>query len=387
MKIYRLLAMAGLLLLACATPLVAQETPPPPAAPGAPAAPADPLKAVRAKDSLSDEERGTVRTWVGQRVSAIETSEGPAAQAVRELKSEFNGTNGFKEAYTAAFVEAARPAFKRAKVGPAAQLLTALAALNETATYPVFIDALKDERAAVRQLGGVGLRNLRAKISLAGPGPFGEALSTLRDAALKESAPVLLQTLYQALNYAEVGANSPDPRANIAAVLDVLDARSQQYKQQYEEGQVKAEAADAAGLHVAGALRGQMADQDRERFTLIAARMLKYAVIQYTQSQLYKLQDKSAAPQALQRRDRLELLIEEAEKQLADLVAPPPGKAPAVSVAMKKGNAAGTETVIEMKKRGDLLQKYGNEDFHVELSPDAEKDAAEKPKKGEKPKK
>jgi hypothetical protein len=346
--------LAWLVLLAtCTAPAAAQDPPPAP--------PQDPLVTMRTKETLADEDRAAHKTWIDERVAAIGGEDALAAgQAASQVRAAYDGTPAFKEAFAAVCVAAIGPALNGAEVVPATRLLAVLTALNEAAAQPIFLNALKDERPPMRLVAAAGLRNLRVKLSRAG-GPFVTGtLSALKDAGTNETSTVVLETIYQALDFAEVVPSPPEPQANIAAVLDLLAARAAQH----EQGSVKAEAAEIVGLRVAGALRGSMTDADKKRFTEAAGALLKYAVTQYIagDAPLINLDDK-AGKDALARRARIELLIEAAEKELAALLSPtsPPG----ITQRMRKEPKPGLIR-IEMNKWADLLEKAVGKRYHLD---------------------
>jgi hypothetical protein len=343
-------------------PLAAQEQPQPT------------LADLQGKNTLSDDERNALGQWMTERITAIGSEEPvPAAEALALLRGEFKGTDAFKEAYAAALIQSVQPAYKNAKLVPAARLITALNITNDPDARGVLLEALKDQRVGVRMAAVVGLRNLRVKLTLEGSPVFTETLNALRDAGKRETSRVTLKAIYQAMNYPAVVPSLPDAKANVAAVLDLLEARAQQYAAR----EAPAEGAEATGLKLGGMLRPSMDDAERKRLTIAAAKMLKYAVTRYTGGDrpLFKVQ-KDASPQVKELRNQIELLIGEAEKLLLELVAPKEPPAPAIADAMKKA-ADPIDMKIAMNKWGDILKEAVNLDFYM--------DEAEQPTPPEEP--
>ena len=357
-------------------PLAAQDQPQPT------------LTSLQGKNTLDSAKRNTLAQWMNERIAAIGAEElAPAAEALALLRTEFKGTDAFKEAYAAALIESVRPAYKNTKLVPAARLITALNTLNDPDARGVLLEALQDQRVGVRMAAVVGLRNLRVKLALAGTPVFTETLNGLRDAGKRETSSVTLKTIYQAMNYPAVVPSLPDAKVNVATVLDLLEARAQQYAAR----EVPAEGAEVVGLKLGGTLRSAMDDAQRKRLTVIAAKMLRYGVTRYTSGDrpLFKVQ-KDAGRQIKELRNQIELLIEEAERLLStekllldlatkDMPVPPEkadGKTGTIADAMKKA-ADPIGMKIAMNKWADILKKAVNLDFYM--------DEAEEPTPPEEP--
>ncbi len=333
--------------------------------PTAPGQEPDPLQALQAKNVITDEDRSVVQAWVAQRVSGVmskDTSE--AGPAVRELRAGFSGTQSFKDTYAAVCIEAVGSAYKRAERVPAARLLTTLIALNETGANRVFVEALGDKRAAIRQAGAVGLRNLRSKLLAGGGTLVTDALAALVAAGKKETSTVPLRTIYQALDYTGAGMTPTDPKPIVAAVLELLEARAAQYA----AGKVKAEGADAEGLRVAGALRAAMTEEQRRRYIVAVAGMLRYAIIRYTSGEppLHKVIDKNASTRLIELRNGTEFLIDAGERELIALLAPP--DPPTVAQKMKtEGLGAPTAMKIQWENNWvPLLENAVGQSFRID---------------------
>ncbi|MEP0847842.1 MAG: hypothetical protein HRF50_13605 [Phycisphaerae bacterium] len=359
------LRVAALLLVASfAAPRSAAQAPPdpPPAA-----APASPLDAVRAKTVLSDDDRTVVKSWVAERVDAVVGGSG--GEAFGQLRAALTGGSpAFREALVAAEIELIRPVIGAAPLAPGAQLVTLLANLDDLRTADVLIESLRDSRAAVRTAAAVGLTTLRKKIATEGGPLFGRAVEALREAGKKETSGETLKAIYRALNYAEAG-NVPDPALQVSALLDLLGARSEQYGR----SEIKGESADLAGLKLAAGLRARFNDEQRNRYVLALARILRYTVLRFS-SELHKVQDRIAAPVAIADRNNAELLISEVEAQLVDILKPT--AAPSIRDAMK-GKDRAFNVKLELNRWADLLEPVTGQKFHAEVS-SADKDPEEK---------
>ncbi|MBU0637784.1 MAG: hypothetical protein KKB50_02890 [Planctomycetes bacterium] len=324
--------------------------------------PADALAQLQAKEVLNDEERTILRAWISQRVTGMASDDlAQALQSLSEVRSGFNGAAGFKTAYAAAYIEAVRPAFKQAKLIPAARLLAALNTFNEVAAAPVLVEALQDSRAAVRTTAAVGLRDLRVKLVVAGGNTVSETLNALRDAAKSETSPVALKAIYQAMNFNEL-PNPPEPKLLAAALLDVLETRAGQYA----AGQVRAEGADPIGLTVVATLRDALNEAERKRLTVAVAQMLKYAVVRYTTGAdaLYRVEDKYSTKYVRQLRDATEGLIEEAENLLSALLSLQ--EAPSITAKMKDYKPI--DMKIEMNKWAEELKRAVDREFYMDTA-------------------
>jgi len=349
-----LLAMV-MLVVGAAGRLVAQQ----------PVGPLDQLAPLQAKNTLSEEEQATLRTWVEQRVLAIAAGDPVGAnQPAREIRSNHKGTDGFKQLYAAVCVEAVRAAYHQAARDGAARLIALLNTMNEPATAPLLLEALRDERTPVRTAAAIGLRNLRDKLGRAGGNVLAETLNALQAAGSRETSVVTLEQIYRALDYSTAGAG-PDPRATAAALLDLLEARAQGYA----AGQVKAEGGDRPGLEAIGRLLGQLDEAARRRLAIAVARMLRYSVERYA-SELYNVREQTSSPVQVALRDRMELLIAEAEQLLAKLTPAPADEGfKTITVRMQESKEADkpTEMKIAMNRWAELLQQR----FQIDVRMDA----------------
>jgi hypothetical protein len=348
MKLFQCMAAAGIVLACMATPLAAQE-------------PEDKLAALRTKDALTDEDRGEIRRVVDGLVADVAGNDATASQhALTQLRDGPKGARDFSDAYVAAYLAAAGSAYKKAPAGPAARLITVLPVYNDARSFNVLLEAMQDDRAAVRAAAAIALRALRTKAA-ADAGTYNGALGALRDAGKKETAREVLQVIYRAMSFSDVpGA---DPRAGVTAVLDLLEARVQQLAGE----KVHAEGADYVGLQTAGALRKSMDDAERKRYTIVLAKMLHYGVRVYTASNppLSKVRDKTSGPDAVALRDATELLITDAEQQLKDLLSP--SEAPQVAAQMQ--HAKYVDMVNEMNKWVDVLKEKAGLDLSALTPP------------------
>ncbi len=341
----------GLLLGVFAIPAQAQDPTPQETPPTAQPQNADPLAALRGKATLTDEERGVLKNWLTDKINAIVAGTGSAASAIREEHAK--GSEGFKQALAATTVELVEPAYKSAKLAPAAQLMALVASFGDPAAQKLLLQALADERVGIRTAAAIGLANLRTKLGSAGGQPLTESIEALREAAKKETSGAALKTIYYALNFPAAGA-TVDAKSLSAAVVDILAARAEQYA----GDKPKAEAADAPGLELAGTLQKDLSDADKNRLIVAAATMMHYGVQHYTAS-LMKINN-NAGSALVQLRNDTEALIEQAEARLLSLMSPQ--DKPNITDAMKKaGDAAAMKT--QLNKWADLLKGPTGKDF------------------------
>lgn len=358
---YRL-ALAGMVCtLAAALPTMAQD----------PSGQPDAIEQLQAKNVLTDEDQAALRAWVDERVRLITAGEaGDSAKAAQELRgSRALGTQSFKDAYAAVTIEVIGEAYKQAKRDSAARLIALLNTLNEVSAHPLLIEALRDKRVPVRTAAVIGLRHLQKNLAKAGGTFFSETITALREAGKRETSPVTLQQIYRAMDYTEAGSN-PDPKANAAAVLALLEARGEQYGAR----KVKAEGADRPGLELAGKLVGQMDEPERQRLIVTSAKMLHYAVTRYT-SELHKIRDKTSSPLQIALRNRMELFIATAETLLSNLTPPPEDddfKTVTAEMQDQETDAKATYMTIAMNTWSDLLQERFQFDVHTDVAEDAE---------------
>jgi hypothetical protein len=307
----------------------------------------DPLQAQRTKDVLDENDRNAIRQWLDQRVAVITGQDAVAAdQAVRDLAS--NGARGsaaLRQAYTLAVKQAVGRTYKQAELVPAVRMLAVLNMLNDPELASVFVEALSDERPPVRCEAAVGLRNLRARLAAAGS-PITAVLSALRDAGIKESSRPTLGAIYQAMNFGEL-PSPPEPQATIDALLALLGSRAEHYV----SGKVRAYGADTAGLRALGAMRSRMGPAQRDQFAAILGKMMRQAVRLYAAA---PSNDDGVQLPAGTPREETELLIREAEEQLAALLTPPADQRPKVTDKMEKLEQVNMK--IEFNLWGKLLE-------------------------------
>lgn len=332
---------------ALAQNVAAQESPPTGQTPQE----VDPLGALRGKAALTDEERGILRSWLTEKLNAIVAGTGSAAAAIRDEHSK--GSDGFKQALASAAVELTEPAYKSAKLGPAAQLMALVASFGELSAQKLLVAALADERVGIRTAGAIGLANLRTKLASAGGGALTESIDALREAAKKESSGAALKAIYHALNFPEAGA-TVDGKVLGAALVDILAARAEQYA----SDKPKADAADTPGLELVGRYEKDLGDAEKTRLMESAATMLRYGVLRYTGG-LGKVGNTSGSA-LVQLRNDTELLIEQSEARLLTLLNPT--DKPNVADVMKKtGDPAAMKT--QLNKWADLLRGPTGKDF------------------------
>jgi hypothetical protein len=321
------------------------------------------LTPVRAKTELTDEDRGLIRAFVNQRVAKATGAEAAEArQAADDLRAAFEGSDAFKREYAAACLEVIAATYKKADLLPATRLLAVVGAFNLVEAHNLFVEALQDERVGVRAAGAAGLRNLRPKLAAAGRDVVAKVLDGLKEAGKREKSRDTLKTIYAAMSYFEL-SSAPDTKANITALLELLEARARQYA----TGTVSAVGADDTGLRIAQSALKSMDETERQRLTVIAASMTKYAIEQYTSpaTKLSELSDKDAGRELLESRNAIERLIVVGEELLVTLVKPE--KPPAVAESMRKVDT--DDMLSEWKKWVPLLQKAVNQDFTLKEAP------------------
>ena len=137
------------------------------------------------------------------------------------------------DAFKAAFAETAAQAIadelRSAPDSVAARLVTLLYAFDDTGAVRLYVAALSDQRDAVRVAGASGIRRLLPKIAARGAADINATLTTLRDAGRSEKTTAGLECIYRAMDFTRV-PNAPDPRATIAAVLELLQTRAALYE-------------------------------------------------------------------------------------------------------------------------------------------------------------
>jgi len=308
----------------------------------------DGLEALRSRPTLTDEERAAIRNWVAERVRLLVGSDPSASQrAAEQLRAGSRGEKEFRDAYVQACVEIIGSEFRRLELTPAARLVALVGTLGDTRTIDLLLSALQDERAGVRAAAAAGLRNLQTKLA-GNADMLPRVIDALREAGRKEKSATALRLIYQALNYSNSSVTG-DRRLACSALLTILDDRLRQTG----SPALPADGADGTGLQVAWALRESLDEASRRQYATIVARWLHYAVRRYTgPDKLYAAREKTSAPQTVELRNSIELLIAEAEKQLTALLTPP--DPPKVVEQMQRADLA--EMVAQMNRWSSLVK-------------------------------
>lgn len=278
-----------------------------------------PLAPLRAKDTLTEEDRKALRTWMSERVNAITSGDVLAGQtAVNQVRQvvEAESTTGFSEAFETVAITAVRGSYRNAELRQAAQLVGLLNLVNATDASAVFVEALQDQRAAVRAAAAAGIRNIRAKLAQAGGDYITRSVNALREAGTRETSTETLRLIYLALDFSDLPAAS----AAKEGFLAVMDARARQYA---NPESVRGAFADSTAMKVGERYLPRMSDGERQRFARAAARMLRYGVQRYTGADgLGKLSPDVQSSRLRTQRKSIERLITHAEDALVKAMAP-----------------------------------------------------------------
>lgn len=281
----------------------------------------NPLEAIQAKAEIGAEDAQQIQAFITERVQLVSGDEAAdARRAASDLRQAFDGSDAFKSAYTAAYIEIADPAVKKANLVAATRLLAIANTFNTIEMRPLLVEALGDNRVGIRATGAVGLRLLRQKLG-ADRDVWQQTLEALKEAGKSERSREVLRTIYAAMNYAEVGVQ-PDARVNAAAVLELLEERAKQYT----GGTVTPVGADDAGLRAIRSLSASLGEPQKKRLVLVVATMMKHAIVRYTmainegQRKLSEVSSKHGSRELLAHRNAMERLIVIGEEILQQLL-------------------------------------------------------------------
>lgn len=317
----------------------------------------NPLTALQSKSSLSEDDRTAVRNYLQEQIGQIVGGDPLAAtEAVERIREVSTGSEGYREALAAIAVQLIGPAYKQAELLPATQLITVLDLLNAPATAETLLEALRDERVAVRTAAAVGLRDLRKKLALQGAPVVSRVIDALREVGVAEASPAVLGVIYHAMNYVGAVPNPPNPEGNAEQVLRLLDTRAQAYA----GGSPAAEGAEYEGLLVISGMLKQLDENEKRELAKSIATMLKYAVMRYTSGDapLSEVDTRTDSRVQVRLRDQMELLIMKAEDLLKQLLNVQ--TAPSITAEMKKGRGQRIVTMkIEMNKWAQRLKDAG----------------------------
>ena len=358
MSLFRCAVVLSLGWVFAAVPLLAQE-------------PDDGLAELRAKTTLTETDRSAIQTWIGQRVVTIVGNDPAGAQqAFAQMRGGGHGTSDFQQVYVTGCIRSIASAYKKVTLVPAARLIAILNVLNDLGSLEVLLEALRDDRTAIRAAAAVALRNLQTKLA-GNTELFGRTLNALRDAGQREPSSKTLQLIYRAMDYSGSQA-AADTKAGATAVLAVLEERVKQLSGQ----NARAEGADYVGLQVAGRLRAARDETVRRRYTSLLGRMLQYGVRRYTaggNDALIRVNSKTGSADLISLRNNIELLIVESEQQLTRILSP--DDAPEITDRMKE--ADGTNMVNEMNRWAALLRGPTGLDLSMQSLPEEEEEGEE----------
>jgi hypothetical protein len=335
------------------------------------AEPDDGLDALRTKDPLNEEDRGALRTWIGERIAATVGEDATSAQqAVVQLRHANHGGRRFVDAYAGVAIESIGSAYKKADLVPATRLLIVMGELNDSRALDPLLKALKDERTAIRAAAAVGLRKLQPRL-VTDPDAMRSMLAALREAGEKESSPRTLDLIYRAMNLADAPTPT-DRHASSAAIADLLDERLKQVS----GGRMQAEGGDLAALQALDPQRGNLDENTRRQYIGELGRLLHYCVCRYIRDDpLSRVRDRTSSPELVELRNNVEVTIREAEKQLTALVGAPEG----ANVTQNMEKAKITEMAIAMNKWSEKLKVNGLDLPDVQRAPGEEPPPDEAP--------
>ena len=325
----------------------------------------NPLSGLRQKAALNDDDRTTMRTWIRDTVNAViaEARGGQPAPGIATLRGlAADSSDAFKTAFAESAAQVIADALRGAPDGVAARLVTVLYPFDDPGAVRLYVAALGDPRDAVRICGASGLRRLAPKIAARGAADVNATLTTLRDAGRTEQSATVLDNIYRAMDYTRL-PNAPESRANIAAVLELVQARAATYE---VDKPVAAKGVDRAGVRLLAGQSAALDAEQRRRVLTAVGRMLRYCVWRYTTDE--SLQAGSGAD-VVKQRNELELFIADAEAGLRALGV---GSADAPNIA---DAGHGAPAVAEMNKWAELLRGPTGEDFS--LTSDSPAPAAE----------
>ncbi len=335
----------------------------------------DPIAALAAKDALADEDREALRAWIAERVTAVAAGDAAGGQqAFEQLRKGMRGTRNYQDAFAVSAVEAIGPAYKRANLVAAARLITLLGDIGEPRAVDLLLEALRDDRPAVRAAAAVALRKLEPRIA-SDAEALRRMVTALREAGIGETATNTLELIYRALALPEAVA-APDRREAAHALIAILEERLNGLA----AGRPRAEGADHVALQTLRPLATGLEEEARRRYMLVLGRLLHHGVDRYVNGdpQLFKVREKTSSPELVEMRNSMELLITEAERQLVELLGLSAAEAPKVRLAMEK--ARYVDMSIEMNAWKERLKtRLGLELETVEQPEQAEPEAEPEP--------
>lgn len=322
------------------------------------------IQQLAGKASLSPDETNQVQSWVTTSVASLSGNDAIAATTtMRQMKVVIRGsTPAFREAYARAIVAEATPSIARVEAPAAARLLIAIGMAETADVAGTLTNALSDERPAIREAAAASLRRLKPKLALAAGDLPTRVITAVRDAAKKETVRYVLESMYQAANYAEDG-DTNTKRAMMNELLDVLESR----RDAYVKNEVAAPSADRVAVEAIGTQASQMDGAAKRRFGIVLGQMLRYAVQVYTQSlapgepPLADVTDKDS-PELVQQRNGIERLIIAVEAELNKIL----GKDAERDVTKFMKDADPTQVKIAMDRWSQVLKNEYNQEFALQ---------------------
>ena len=323
-----------------------------------------PLAAMQTKEALTDDDRAGIRTWIGQQIAGLADKDPPQRpDGVQSAARQRAGYAGVHRGVRHRGHGGHRVGVQEDGHFARRQLIALLNVFDDRRSADLLLEALKDDRAAVRAAAIIALRNLQPKVA-ADADLYGRTLAALKEAGKREVSRETLRLIYRAMDYAKVQP-APDRRQAAAALLELLEYRVGKYG----EANVPAEGAEVEALTGGKEWRKSLDEAQRKRYALLLAKLLHYGVGHYTGGErpLGQVRDKTDGPDMIALRNATELLIEDAEAQLTEMLSPsePPNVTDAMRRAKKTERAHMADIILEMNKWAPTFK----EKLELDLAP------------------
>jgi hypothetical protein len=178
---------------------------------------------LRTRDPLTQAEKDTIRQWLDQQVKRMVSINSPQEaqrfqrELIKPLQDEPPASVEFRTVFIEQAADVSIPLLEKGNaVGPF-MLVKTLVEFDHTATRKALVAGLASTIPAVRYWSANGLGKLAARIENEGQGAVIPTIDALQQAGQRESSPVVLRKIYQALRF---GSSATQCAQAAASILD-----------------------------------------------------------------------------------------------------------------------------------------------------------------------
>jgi hypothetical protein len=237
------------------------------------------LAKLKASSNLSPADAAVIEQWIDQRVKTLITAE-EISETARVAKQFADAYSGGTEAFQTSFAQQCIKVFgphigsTQTKDAAAGAMVMTLAVQSRTESLPALVQALNSPHTPARFWAAKGLAKLRRQVA-ASPQAV-QIITSIQQAAVKETNGVALAQMFEALNLREVSGN-----ASLAAQVGQAIVAALQAQLSRPPGAINVTSPpETTGLRVLGSVIGDIDEPSRRKAVLAAAQILSRALDQ-----------------------------------------------------------------------------------------------------------